>query len=200
MGKRELKKDDRPSNPAYQPVGAGQTVKLNLYFWLQALILALVTLILVFTFVGRAIAVDGESMLPTLKDKDMMIVHSIGYTPRQGDVVVLTKNSFRDGKSPIVKRVIATGGQVVDIDYAKNAVYVDGVKLDEPYLGEAMVYPGPDSATHIEVPEGSICVLGDNRNNSTDSRRAIIGTVDERCVLGRAVLVLFPFQDMGVIR
>lgn len=199
MGKRELKTDNKPSNPAYQPVGLGQTVKLNLYFWLQALILALVSLILLFTFVGRAIAVDGESMLPTLKDKDMMIVRGIGYKPRQGDVVVLTKNSFRDGKSPIVKRVIATGGQTVDINYSENAVYVDGVKLDEPYLGEPMIYPDGDSATHIEVPEGSICVLGDNRNNSTDSRRAVIGTVDERCVLGQAVMVVFPVGDFGVI-
>lgn len=199
MGKREAKTDDKPRNPAYQPADNGQTLKLNLYFWLQSLILALVSLILLFTFVGRAIAVDGESMLPTLKDKDMMIVQSIGYTPRQGDVVVLMKNSFRDGKSPIVKRVIATGGQTVDIDYSKNAVYVDGVKLEEPYLGEPMVYPGEGSATHIEVPEGSICVLGDNRNNSTDSRRAVIGTVDERCVLGRAVLVIFPVGDFGVI-
>lgn len=206
MGKREAKTDEMPKNPAYQPVGSGQTIKVNLYFWLQALILALVTLILVFTFIGRAIAVDGESMLPTLQDKDMMLIQSIGYSPKQGDVVVLTKNSFRDGKSPIVKRVIATGGQTVDIDYAANTVTVtdrDGSShvLNEPYLSnEPMIYPGPDSATHIEVPEGSICVFGDNRNNSTDSRRAIIGTVDERCVLGRALMVIFPLGHLGVIR
>lgn len=194
------KRDDLPENPNYRPRNKAESFRQGVYFWLQALIAALVALVLVFTFIGRVIGVDGESMLPTLHDGDMIVLQQLGYTPKQGDVVVLTKKSFRDGKYPIVKRVIATGGQTVDIDYATSTVYVDGVALDEPYILETMRVPSLNvHQSHIEVPEGSICVLGDNRNNSTDSRDPIIGTVDQRCVLGRAHFILLPFQDFGGI-
>ena len=114
--------------------------KVDLYFWLQALVMALVGLILIFTFVGRIIGVDGESMMPTLHNRDMLLLQSIGYSPEQGDVVVLSTKNFRNG-SPIVKRIIAVGGQTVDIDYETNTVYVDGVALDEPYILETMRAP-----------------------------------------------------------
>lgn len=175
-----------------------EALKLDLYFWLQALVMALVGLILVFTFVGRIIGVDGRSMMPTLHDRDMLLLQSIGYTPRQGDVVVLSKKSFEDGQ-PIVKRVIAEGGQTVDIDYDTNTVYVDGVALDEPYILEPMMALPASYATHIEVPEGSVFVMGDNRNHSTDGRSPSIGVVDNRCVLGHALFVLLPFEDAGTI-
>ena len=172
--------------------------KVDLYFWLQALVMALVGLILIFTFVGRIIGVDGESMMPTLHDRDMLLLQSIGYSPEQGDVVVLSTKDFRNG-SPIVKRIIAVGGQTVDIDYAAGTVAVDGVALEEDYINEAMYELPPDYATHVEVPEGSIFVMGDNRNKSSDSRDPRLGTVDVRYVLGRARFVLLPFQDFGVI-
>ena len=136
-------------------------------------------------------------MVPTLHHGDMLILQSLGYKPRQNDVVVLTKESFME--QPIVKRVIAVGGQTVDIDYTENTVYVDGVALDEPYINELMEDLGPESITHAEVPEGSIFVMGDNRNHSSDSRSPRLGVVDERYVLGRALMVLLPFQDFGVI-
>lgn len=172
--------------------------KVDLYFWLQALVMALVGLILIFTFVGRIIGVDGESMMPTLHDRDMLLLQSIGYSPEQGDVVVLSTKDFRNG-SPIVKRIIAVGGQTVDIDYETNTVYVDGVALDEPYILETMRALPESFATHVEVPEGSIFVMGDNRNNSTDSRSPELGVVDQRCVLGKALFILLPFQDAGAI-
>ena len=172
--------------------------KVDLYFWLQALVMALVGLILIFTFVGRIIGVDGESMMPTLHDRDMLLLQSIGYSPEQGDVVVLSTKDFRNG-SPIVKRIIAVGGQTVDIDYDTNTVYVDGVALDEPYILETMRALPESFATHVEVPEGSIFVMGDNRNNSTDSRSPELGVVDQRCVLGKALFILLPFQDAGAI-
>ena len=100
---------------------------------------------------------------------------------------------------PIVKRVIAVGGQTVDIDYESNTVYVDGVVLDEPYILEPMRELPSNFATHVVVPEGSIFVMGDNRNNSTDGRSPELGVVDERCVLGRALFVLLPFQDIGPV-
>lgn len=191
-----------PTDPFYTPDSGSQSLWLALYGWLQPLIFALAVLILASVFVGRMIGVDGKSMMPTLHNRDMLVLQSIGYKPTQGDVVVLTQRSFSD--QPIVKRVIATGGQTVDINYDANTVTVtdtDGSRkiLDEPYLGEPMRRPSSVSNTHIEVPEGSICVFGDNRNNSTDSRFPSVGTVDERCVLGRAVLILLPFQRFGVI-
>ena len=172
--------------------------KVDLYFWLQALVMALVGLILIFTFVGRIIGVDGESMMPTLHNRDMLLLQSIGYSPEQGDVVVLSTKDFRNG-APIVKRIIAVGGQTVDIDYETNTVYVDGVALDEPYILETMRALPESFATHVEVPEGSIFVMGDNRNNSTDSRSPELGVVDQRCVLGKALFILLPFQDAGAI-
>ena len=172
--------------------------KVDLYFWLQALVMALVGLILIFTFVGRIIGVDGESMMPTLHNRDMLLLQSIGYSPEQGDVVVLSTKDFRNG-APIVKRIIAVGGQTVDIDYETNTVYVDGVALDEPYILETMRALPESFATHVEVPEGSIFVIGDNRNNSTDSRSPELGVVDQRCVLGKALFILLPFQDAGAI-
>ncbi|WP_435387687.1 signal peptidase I [Flavonifractor hominis] len=191
-------KDRQLTQEPEEELSSGDSLKLDLYFWLQALVMALVTLILLFTFVGRIIGVDGSSMYPTLHDRDMLLLQSVGYTPRQGDVVVLTK-AFRDVDGPIVKRVIAVGGQTVDIDYAAGTVSVDGEVLDEPYINEAMLPPSYANQTHIEVPEGSIFVMGDNRNHSSDSRDVALGVIDERYVLGRAVCVLLPFQHFGLI-
>lgn len=181
-----------------EELSGGDSLKLDLYFWLQALVAALVLLILVFTFVGRIIGVSGSSMVPTLHDGDMLLLQSIGYTPKQGDVVVLTKE-FDAADGPIVKRVIATGGQHVVIDYAAGTVTVDGVALDEPYINEPMQQPMGESLTDVVVPEGSIFVMGDNRNHSSDSRDVTLGTVDKRYVLGRAIWVLLPFGDFGAI-
>lgn len=181
-----------------EELSGSDSLKLDLYFWLQALVAALVLLILIFTFIGRIIGVSGSSMVPTLHNGDMLLLQSIGYTPKQGDVVVLTKE-FDAADGPIVKRVIATGGQHVQIDYAAGTVTVDGVVLDEPYINEPMDPPLGESLTGVVVPEGSIFVMGDNRNHSSDSRDVTLGTVDERYVLGRAIWVLLPFQDFGPI-
>ena len=162
--------------------------------------MALVCIILIFTFVGRFIYVSGHSMEPTLYDKDMMIIQELGYTPKQGDVVVLTKPSeIADG--PIVKRVIATEGQTVEIDYEASCVYVDGEKIDDSYLGESMRQPSDPnmSITSVTVPEGCIFVMGDNRNHSNDSRDVRLGVIDERYVIGRAVFVVLPFENFGAI-
>ena len=178
----------------------GDALKNNLYFWLQAAVSALVCILLLFTFVGRGVGVVGSSMVPTLHEGDMMLVRSLGYTPKNGDVVVLTKRTFME--EPIVKRVIATGGQTVSIDYASNTVYVDGVALQEPYINEPMLDPSSStmSITEVEVPEGYLFVMGDNRNASTDSRDVRVGLIDQREVLGQAVMILLPFSDFGFIQ
>ena len=191
---------EQTNQPPEEELSGLEALKVDLYFWLQAAVMALVGLILLFTFVGRIIGVDGTSMVPTLQDRDMILLQSIGYTPKQNDVVVLTKSTAFINQ-PIVKRVIAVGGQTVDIDYEQGIVYVDGQPLDEPYLGEVMRQPASEFMTnnHITIPEGFLFVMGDNRNHSTDSRDVRLGLIDERCVLGRALFVIFPFQDFGPI-
>lgn len=188
-----------PHTPSEQ--GEKGSFKLDLFFWIQALAVALVCLILTFSLAGRVIRVVGSSMVPTLHEGDLMLLQSIGYTPKQGDVVVLRKSSFMN--DPIVKRVIAVGGQHVSIDYNANTVTVDGTVLDEPYILELMQDPTfhhfGTYQSEIDVPEGSIFVMGDNRNNSSDSRDISLGTVDERYVLGRVLCVLLPFSSFGVV-
>lgn len=172
--------------------------KRDCYDWLQMLTFVLVAVVLVFTFFGMVIGVIGSSMYPTLHDKDIMIARRIGYTPAQGDIVIVRKDSFME--EAIVKRVIATEGQAVQIDYDSNTVYVDGVALEESYINqedEDLMVERPGMVyQEFAVPEGCIFVMGDNRNGSTDSRYAELGMVDTDYVLGRAMWVLFPFRDV----
>lgn len=169
------------------------TARAEAYYTVKSLVGVLVVLVLVFTFVGRLIVVDGSSMEPTLWHGEMLLVRSCGYTPENGDIVILAKEGFHGGDA-IVKRIIATGGQTVEIDYARSKVYVDGVALNEPYIKEFMVQFPYQTISCVTVPEGCIFVMGDNRNNSDDSRNPDLGVVDARLVLGEAVLVLFPFS------
>ena len=177
----------------------------DLYDWLQMFLGCVVAAVVLFNCVARLTRVDGGSMDTTLQHGEIMLIWSLGYTPKQGDIVVLNKTSvlLPDWTEPraIVKRVIATGGQTVDVDYSTGAVYVDGRPLDEPYLHEEMRRPGPPSMqeTHWEVPEGSIFVMGDNRNYSTDSRDSLLGAIDTDYILGKAVLALWPLDRFGAV-
>lgn len=166
----------------------------EIYEWVQALVCSVLAVVLLFTFGVRLIGVDGHSMVPTLQDGDrLLVLNSMlcgGYEP--GDVVVLRKESFY--ATPIVKRVIATEGQVVDIDFTSGVVYVDGRRLHEDYVNE-LTYKNDGTEFPLTVPEGSVFVMGDNRNHSSDSRDARLGTVDERYIIGRAVFLAFPGPD-----
>ena len=161
------------------------------YEWVQALVCSVLAVVVLFTFVIRLIGVDGHSMVPTLQDGDrLLVLNSMLYDDYQyGDIVVLRKDTFME--EPIVKRVIATAGQTVDIDFANGIVYVDGEALDEPYINEP-TYTDEGTQFPLTVPEGSIFVMGDNRNRSDDSRNSKLGTVDTRYVIGKAVFLLFP--------
>lgn len=167
----------------------------DLYEWVQALVCSVLTVVLVFTFGIRLIGVDGHSMVPTLQDGDRLLVTTSLLTGdyEHGDIVIIQKGSFAGGE-PIVKRVIATGGQTVDIDFETGAVYVDGTLLEEDYINE-LTFVEEGTEFPLTVPEGSIFVMGDNRNHSSDSRDASLGTVDTRYVIGRAVILAFPGED-----
>ena len=166
----------------------------ELYEWVQALVGSVLVVVLVFTFVIRLIGVDGHSMVPTLQDGDrLLVLNSMLYDDyKYGDIVVLRKETFLE--EPIVKRVIATEGQTVDIDFDEGVVYVDGRALEEDYINER-TYLEEGTEFPLTVPEGSIFVMGDNRNRSSDSRDSRLGTVDTRYVIGKAVFLAFPGPD-----
>lgn len=174
----------------------------ELYGMLHDLIYILALVTLLFVFVVRLVGVDGTSMLPTLHNRDFLLLESnflydtddIAY----GDIVVLNEPYYwnRD-RSLIVKRVIATEGQTVDINFDTHEVFVDGKLLQEDYIYEptAFNWDGDLGLKYpATVPEGHIFVLGDNRNNSSDSRFAPVGMIDERCVLGKAFAIVLPGQ------
>ena len=183
-------RDNREKSAAEENPGNFWAVSLD---WLQALVVSVIFVALCFTFGVRIVGVDGESMEPTLCHNDrILVLSSIWSKPRNGDVVVLRKDSFVN--TPVVKRIIATEGQTIDIDYSTGAVYLDGVLLDEPYIKEKTLLQG-DMEFPVTVSPGCVFVMGDNRNASTDSRWSSLGEVDCRYILGKAVFVLFPGRD-----
>ena len=168
-----------------------QSAGKELYEWVQALVGSVLLVVLIFTFVVRLIGVDGSSMEPTLKHGDrLLVLNSLWYDDyRYGDIVVLRKDTFME--EPIVMRVIATEGQTVDIDFVEGVVYVDDVALEEDYIND-YTYLEEGTEFPLTVPQGSVFVLGDNRNHSSDSRDSRLGTVDNRYVIGKAVFLAFP--------
>ena len=169
-----------------------QTEQQAAYEWVQALIGSVLAVVLLFTFVVRVVVVDGSSMRETLQDHDLILLLNdtlCGEYEAQ-DIVVLSKETFENG-DPIVKRVIATEGQTVDIDFNIGVVYVDGKALDEPYTREPTWTP-EGVEFPLTVPQNHIFVLGDNRNRSSDSRHIDLGPIDERMVIGKAVLLAVP--------
>ena len=173
-----------------------QTAKgRDLYEWVQSLVGSGLVVVAIFTFVIRMMGVDGHSMLNTLQHGDrLLVVNSMLYHDyKYGDIVILRKNGVFDD-DPIVKRVIAVEGQTVDIDFAEGIVYVDGEALEEDYIREP-TYTAEGTEFPLTVPEGSIFVMGDNRNGSSDSRDYRLGTVDTRYVIGKAAFLIFPGPD-----
>ena len=163
-----------------------------LYDWADALVYALIAIVLLFTLVVRMTGVIGDSMQPTLHENDKLIISNLFYTPKAGDIVVVTKKSFRE--EPIVKRIIATAGQTVNIDFETGELFIDGVLQEESYIAAPTTRPG-DVQFPLYVEEGYLFVMGDNRNHSNDSRDSSLGTVDMRLLIGKAVFLVFPGRD-----
>ena len=175
-----------------------ETIQLNpgkitntVFDWLGSLFIALVCVLLVMTFCFRVIDVDGTSMEPTLINSDKVVITDLFYTPHNGDVIVISHGE--EYEKPLVKRVIAIAGQDLRIDFDNNAVYVDGVKLDEPYI-QGVTIRGDKSEDEINgiIPEGKIFVMGDNRTVSLDSRYKSVDLIDTSSVIGKAQIVLIP--------
>ena len=166
----------------------------GLYDWAQALVCSVLAAVVVFAFGVRVVGVSGGSMRETLQNGDLLLVvnRALCGEFQRGDVVIAAKPAFERGE-PIVKRVVATGGETVDVDFIGGVVYVDGMPLEEPYIRE-LTYLEEGTAFPFTVPEGSVFLMGDNRNGSRDSRDPELGAVDERCLIGRAVFLLLPGQ------
>ena len=160
--------------------------------YLHDLTYLLCGILLVFLLLFRVVVVSGSSMNNTLIDGDyILLVNNVFYSqPKPGDIIVASKDSFEGGE-PIIKRVIATEGQVVRINGAAGEVYVDDVLLDEPYIAT----PTTNHNYCVTVEEGCIFVMGDNRAHSKDSRSSDIGQIDCREVLGKALFLFLPGED-----
>ncbi len=159
---------------------------------LHDIAVCLAVICILFLLIFRIVIVSGTSMNHTLLDGDyLLLVSSLFYRePQQGDIIVASKQSFEDGK-PIVKRVIATEGQTVDIDFDNSIVYVDGVALEEDYVWSPTVNSGGVSFP-LTVSDGCVFVMGDNRSNSRDSRFLEIGLIDTRQIIGKAIFLFLP--------
>ena len=167
----------------------------NILSYLHDIVFGLSSVLLVVMLLFRIVIVSGPSMMQTLQNGDRLIVlsNAVYKNPKAGDIIVASKDSFKDGE-PIIKRVIATEGQKVDIDFNAGIVYVDGVALDEPYtytptnIHEGLTFP-------LLVRENCIFAMGDNRNESKDRRHPDIGLIDKREILGKAIVLLLPGSE-----
>lgn len=189
---------EQPSFENNESTGCAQKTKKEstIISYLHDLVFGLVGILLVFMLLFRVVVVSGPSMVPTLQNGDCLVLLSNVFynNPKYGDIVVASKDSFKKGE-PIIKRVIATEGQEVDIDFKSGIVYVDDVALSETYtntptnLFEGVSFP-------LVVDEGCVFVMGDNRNDSKDSRNPEIGLIDRREILGKVLLLALPGKSI----
>lgn len=192
--------NEKPSG-AKSPEKSDMAVVKEIYSWLESFAITVALILVVFTFFLRTAYVKGGSMENTLIDGETLAVSNFFYTPKQGDIVVFQSPTYGLERGGLVKRVIATEGQVVDIDFDTWAVTVDGEPIEEPYVNRV---PGSmdwfDVRFPVTVPEGCIFVMGDNRNNSTDSRSGMMGFVDTRHIFGRVLFRITPFDKFGAVK
>ncbi len=196
LSAEEEKKEELPLSPA-----------ANTFDWIKTFLLSLTSVIFVFTLIFRGVTVNGASMLPTLENGDYLVISDLIYTPETGDIVVVQSPHFKNGTEPLIKRIIATEGQNVCINFATWKITVDGVELKEDYIlkdeysvmrPEDML-PDEKGEVHFQVEENCVFVMGDNRNDSLDSRSASVGQIDERYIMGRVLFRITPFDRFGKV-
>lgn len=171
-----------------------------LYETLEIISIALIVVILINLFVGRMTTVVGDSMYPTLHNTEKLWVSRLGYTPQNGDIVVIQEKNSAISE-PIVKRIIATENQTIKFDFENWKVFVDGVPLEEDYINyedwcAMKSYGCPEE---LAVPPGYVFVMGDNRNHSTDSRDGRVGVISEDDIMGKVVARIFPLNKFGAV-
>ena len=193
-----MSKHSKITNQELPELTPQEKSRREIYDWIYCLSVALIICVVIFAFFIRLIDVRGTSMNPTLNNNDKMLVSGLFYEPKVGDVVVFKKDEY-DPERALVKRVIAVEGQVINMDFDRGIVYVDGVPIEEDYIMEPTTnkidFIGPQT-----VPEGCVFVMGDNRNASTDSRKKEIGMVDTRLILGKAYAVVYPLSQVRAIK
>ena len=197
LGQADGEMEEEPLlTPEEEAAARTKSTAKELFEWVELFAYSVSIVIILFTFLCRIAVVSGPSMEKTLFDKEVLLVSDLFYEPKQGDVIVFQSNTILDNEA-IVKRVIATEGQTVDINFDTHEVFVDGALLEENYINEPTAFNW-DGELGLDypavVPEGHIFVLGDNRNNSSDSRFAPVGMISERCVLGKAIAIVLPGQ------
>ena len=173
-----------------------ETAWRSVFRWLTGIVAVLFVFFVGWMLFFHIVSVSGASMQPTLQDNDKLFVLTFRYEPQQGDIVVLQNNTETEGL--LVKRVVATEGQVVDIDYDTGRVTVDGAVLDESYATETTQKALNEIAYPYTVPDNCVFVMGDNRTESIDSRNRGIGGIDERRIVGKVIFRLYPFSAVDI--
>ncbi len=203
----ENNREEVEQTPKKATVKQTKTGWAELYEWIDSAVITIMVILLAFTFLFRQVRIEGGSMLPTLQNGERVIVSDVFYTPEYGDIVVISSEVYDN--IPIIKRVIATEGQWIDIHDGK--VFVGSSKdnmkevgsefvgdiLTETAVGSPEVY-GVQKYP-LQVPENHVFVLGDNRSVSLDSRTQVVGLIDQRHILGKALYRVFPFDNMGSV-
>ncbi len=202
--KAEQKKQS-PAAPLYVRLASG------LYEYAEMFVLAAMSVLIIFSFGFRLCTVQGESMERTLHHGQQLLVTDLFYSPKTGDIIIFhqTSDIYDQYNEPIVKRVIATEGQWVDIDRAGQTVTIYDTNKENPRILDESAYRyltkdiwsiSLAQTFPVQVPQGHVFVMGDNRNNSSDSSTSeVIGFVDERRILGRVICRLTPFSQFGPV-
>ncbi len=191
---------NKPENTPKQKSGSFAVSVLE---WLELFVISFSAVLLVITFIVRHSPVNGTSMYDTLNHGDILLVSDLFYTPERGDIVVVQSAQY-GYETPLVKRVIARGGDTLMIDFETWTVTVNGETVYEPYVTRvpnvSMRQPYNGYSYPLEIPEGYLFVMGDNRNGSTDSRaRTDVGLIDERLVVGHVLFRIYPFNAFGTL-
>lgn len=173
-----------------------RTLSKTVVEFISVIATSIVAIMLIFTFAFRIVGVSGPSMMNTLINGDWLLVSAFITEPERGDIVIITQpNSFNE---PIVKRVIAVGGDTIDIDFDKATVSINGKVINEPYLGSPTTNDEHAWQYPLTLKEGQVFVMGDNRQHSSDSRSPDIGLIDENYILGQVLLRFSPISEFKI--